>query len=184
MMKYKDIVDDMMILPQTLIKNYTIINLTSEDLIVILELMIFLQNKEIPKASKIVERTDMEDEKINSIIKKLEEEEFIEIIQTKDSYVISLKKLYKKLEEFRDKNSLIDRIEVLISRKLLEDEIKIINSWVFKNIDKKLIEETLKKIEKYNYDLVKIDEFIIKVSKDKDIKIENRIIAEEKKSLF
>ena len=185
--------DTPLIIPKQLFKFYKKLNITEEELLIII-CLINQGEKTVYNPNIFIEQIDMDKYKAMQLLNDLKEKNIIEIkLETnkngkKEEYIY-IELLYKKLYSFLiDKDILEDtppkdiylKFESELGRTISPSEIELINEWMNDGVTQELIEEALKEAIYNNVRNLKYIDRIIYNWRSKGIKNKKDIIKEKK----
>jgi len=182
-------------IPKIIFKYYKKLNITEEELLVLI-CLINKGEKSIYNPNIFIEELDMDKYKAMQLLNDLTEKNIIKIkLETnkngkKEEYIY-IDLLYKKLYSFLlDKNSIEEetiqtkdiylKFESELGRTISPSEIELINDWMNDGVTQDLIEEALKEAIYNNVRNLKYIDRIIYNWRSKGIKTKKDIIKEKK----
>ncbi len=133
-----------------LLMNYRLLKISDQEIIIILQIQNMIDNNLIINPHKISEMIELEEEGVDLIIDQLVEKQLLTIRAKNNRIIFNFNKLYIKMLKLINDNEgtfpqvyyyvLIDQLETLLNRPLLDKEIIELNSKfktrdAFKNIN-------------------------------------------------
>jgi len=184
-----------LIIPKILFKYYKKLNITEEELLILI-ILINKGEKVVYNPNLFTEELDMDKYKAMQLLNDLDEKKIIKIeLETnkhgkKEEY-ISIEQLYKKLyanilgdtpveEEPSINEDIYLKFETELGRTISPYEIELINKWLSNGVSEEIIEEALKEAVYSNVRNFKYIDRIIDNWQAKGIKTKKDIIKDKK----
>ena len=185
--------DTPLTIPKVIFKYYKKLNLTEEELLVLI-CLINKGEKSVYDPNLFTEELDMDNYKAMQILNDLTEKNIINIkLETNKSgkreeyiYIDLYNKLYSLLlgnnevEENIPPKDIYLRFETELGRTISPSEVELINEWIKEGTTEEIIEEALKEAVYNNVRNLKYIDRIIYNWREKGIKTKNDIIKEKK----
>ena len=184
-----------LIIPKILFKYYKKLNITEEELLILI-ILINKGEKTVYNPNLFTEELDMEKYQAMQLLNDLDEKKIIEIKletnkQGKKEEYISIEQLYKKLyanilgdteveEEPSINEDIYLKFETELGRTISPYEIELINKWISNGTSEEIIEEALKEAVYSNVRNFKYIDRIIDNWQAKGIKTKKDIIKDKK----
>lgn len=183
-----------LIIPRIVFKNYKKLNITEEELLILI-CLINKGEKTVYNPNLFTEELGMDKYKAMQLLNELTEKNIIEIkIETnpkgkKEEYIY-IDLLYKKIyglvletntyEEEKPSQEIYIKFETEFGRTISPTEVELINEWLESGISSELVEEALKEAVFNNVRNLKYIDRILNCWKEKGIKNKKDVIKEKK----